>query len=168
MHQNIIAIIARNTRMASDGTGTVDWDGVARGVREFYQSEDNASNIRRGYSLVDDATAPMTSSGISSLISIVNDRGEIVNQTEFREHFRRHAMIHRIDAARAMETRALALGLMEDVGGVRISRIPTDPAQRDAFLAGLNPDQLAFVQGEGARLTTEFIQMSALENAIGH
>jgi hypothetical protein len=168
LHQAIIQIIARNTRTAPDGTGTVDWDAVTRDVREFYQKDENASNIRRGYELVNDATAPMTSSGIASLIDIVNDRGEILNQTEFREHFTRHVRIRRIDTEMALERRSLELGLMEDVGGVRISRVPTDPTQRDAFIAAMTPAQREFANGEGMRLTTEAVMLTLLENSLPH
>ncbi|HSA59941.1 MAG TPA: hypothetical protein VLJ37_09690 [bacterium] len=162
LHQSLIAILAQNTRFSPDGAATTDWDAVERDVRAFYRDERNAENIRNGYNIVDDATAPMTSSGIESLIGIVSDRGEIRNRTEFREHMARHVRIRRIDVARRLNERSLELGLSEVVNGVAVSMIPTDPAQLEAFRTHLTPAQREFLDGEGLRLSMELMTLSTL------
>lgn len=162
LHQSLIAIVAQNTRFSADGAATTDWDGVERDVRAFYRDERNAENIRNGYHLVDDATAPMTSSGIDSLIGLVSDRGEIRSRTEFQEHMARHVRIRRIDVARRLNERSLELGLSEVVNGVTVSMIPTDPAQLAAFRTHLTPAQREFLDGEGLRLSMEMITLSSL------
>jgi hypothetical protein len=162
MHQSLVAIMAQNTRLLPDGSATTDWDAVARDVRAFYRDERNAENIRNTYSVIDDATAPMTSSGIAGLIRIVNDRGEILDRTAFREHMERHVRIRRIDAARRLNDRSLELGLAEVVGGTAVSRIPTDPARLAEFRDRLTPAQREFLDGEGLRLSVELITLSGL------
>lgn len=167
LHANLRAIIARNTPLNADGTpGSVDWEAVRRDVAAFYQDDSNAENIANGYELVDDATAPMTVSGVDTLIDVVATDGSIPDMDAFRRHFRVDVNRRSFEISQRLEARALELGLMEDVGGVRISRIPTDPASLDGFRANLTPTQRDFLDGEGLQLSLELMLLNQLHNAI--
>ncbi|HSA59940.1 MAG TPA: hypothetical protein VLJ37_09685 [bacterium] len=165
LHSSLAAIIGRHisvTPGGTDGTYAVDsvnWDGIAADVAAFYQEEDNADNIRAGYGLVDDATAPMTASGISELIDIVSVNGEIPDRDQFRVHFRNYAGLQLFRKLQTLESRALELGLAEDVDGVRVFRMPSDPSR-------LTAAQNEFLTGEGLRLSTEIAYLTLLEEAM--
>lgn len=165
LQSSLAAIIGRHISISPggmDGTYTVNsvnWDGIATDVAAFYQDEENEDNIGAGYGLVDDATAPMTASGISELIDIVSADGEIPDKEEFRVHFRNYAGLQLFHKLQVLETRALELGLAEDVDGVRVFRIPSDRTR-------LTSAQEEFLTGEGLRLSTEIAYLSLLEAAL--
>jgi len=167
MHAVLRGIVARNTLMNADGTvGTTDWETVRREVQAFYQDEANAKNIRSGYDLVDDATAPMTTSGIGTLVDVVGRDGSIPDLDLFRRHFRVDINLRSFEINRRIENRALELGLMEDVGGVRVSRIPSDLASLERFRTTVTTSQREFLEGEGLQLSLELILLQNLHTAL--
>jgi len=164
LQSNLAGIIGRHISMTPNADATitihsVDWDGIAADVAAFYQDEDNEENIGAGYGLVDDATAPMTVSGIGELIDVVSRSGDIPDRDEFRAHFYRYALREQFRKVKEMESRALELGLAEDVDGVRVFRIPSDRSR-------LTPAQNDFLTGDGLRLSSEILYLDLLEQAM--
>ncbi len=176
MHQAILQIISQNTtvadghsmhsamqQMALDPTNAVemhtDWQGVARDLRRFYGDSQNEDNIENGYNLVDEYTAPLTTSGIASLIQLVDDNGNIQDVGEFRDHFHRHLRTEAFQIHRRMNERSLALGLSENVNGVLVSHIPADPSQ-------LTFEQRTYLDGEALRDTVALLQTQMLISTI--
>jgi hypothetical protein len=156
VEQNIVSIVARSARTDVDGAWTVDWDGVESGVKAFYQSEENAENIRKGYELIDKGTAPFLEFTVAPLLKVVDAEGNIPDREKFKKYFRVYANQQLGEKIPRLERKALELGMAEEVDGEVVPRLPEMPDE----------NQLKFLNGEGLTLSQEIAFLSGLKAAL--
>ncbi len=157
MRQNLTALVMKNTRN-ENGVWAIDWKGVRRSVREFYQDDKNKKNIKRAYELVKEYTGfHPDASDADDITKMISPKGTISNMKAFKRFMSRHARIEFLRVRRRLEHKGRSLGLVQD-----------NPAGGYQFIhpSHLNSEQRAFMKNEGARLTVRLLQLRSFRLAL--
>ncbi|MFH1873916.1 MAG: hypothetical protein ABH859_01865 [Pseudomonadota bacterium] len=132
-----------------------DWNLFQQSLNEFYQAEENSEQIANGYDLIRDYTGVFAPDA-AQIENLINRSGTI-RDLEGLQNQLRHRLQHLIlEKQLQITTRAMELGIAQDLGN---NRIVFNPAM-------MNLEQEDFLTGQALQLTMEIFIYQALLDVL--